>query len=137
MLAFRVPPRPRFARVIRGRIADFARRSGIDERDLPEFLTAVGEAVANAIEHSGVNQSIDVECRAGHDRIVAVVRDAGAGFDAATVGNAMNDLPADEDERGRGLAIMQRCSDIFALESAPGVGTSVLVGRMIRQAAAR
>lgn len=103
----------------------------VPDTDLCEFLSALGEAVANAIEHArgGADAPIKVECRVSRDRIVATVRDYGKGFarHAGTV-----EAPAGPIERGRGFLIMRRFSDIFDVRSVPGGGTSVVVGRYLR-----
>jgi anti-sigma regulatory factor (Ser/Thr protein kinase) len=42
-------------------------------------------------------------------------------------------LPGADAERGRGLPIMRRCSDIFAIRSEPGRGTAVVLGRYLQR----
>ncbi len=109
----------------------FARGHGVGEDDLDHFLTALGEALANAIEHAGaILEPILVEVRVGSDRIVASVEDHGVGF--VPDPSADTNLPEPTAERGRGIPIIRRCSDIFALTSAPGKGTAVVLGRYFR-----
>lgn len=132
VLEVRVPPQPHLSRVVREGVGDFARKHHIGAEDLAEFLTALGEALANAIEHARVDEPISVEVRIDRDRIVATVRDSGVGF--ATEPAADPKLPDPQAERGRGLPIMRRCSDIFAVTSVPGMGTVVVVGRYLRPA---
>jgi anti-sigma regulatory factor (Ser/Thr protein kinase) len=131
VLDFRVAPQPHLSRIVRERVVDFARNHGVGEDDLAYFLTALGEAVANAIEHARAQQPILVEVRVDRDRIVATVEDNGVGFPTAAV--IEPDLPDAQAERGRGLPIMRRCSDIFVLRSEPGQGTAVVVGRYLRR----
>jgi len=71
-----------------------------------------------------------VQIRLETDRIVAHVEDDGIGFTSDHAASRL-ELPPLEAERGRGLAIMRRCSDIFVLDSVPGKGTSILVGRFL------
>ncbi len=130
VLDFRIPPQPHLCQVVREAIVDFARTHGVDDDDLTLFLTALGEALANAIEHSGANGPVEVECRIGSDRIVATVQDSGRGF--ASDLTDVPELPDCTSERGRGLPIMRRLSDIFALNSQLGKGTAVVVGRYLR-----
>ena len=66
----------------------------------------------------------------GSDRIVATIRDTGIGF--AGEPNLPPELPGFDAERGRGLAIMRRCSDIFSISSLSGEGTTVTIGRYLR-----
>ena len=129
VLDFRVPPEPRAARAIRDSVARFARSQGVGDDDLDHFLTALGEAIANAIEHGGNvgNLPIHVEVRVGQGRIMATVQDNGRGFEPNSISEPP--LPDPVAERGRGLPIIRRCSDIFALTSSPGKGTAVVLGR--------
>jgi serine/threonine-protein kinase RsbT len=131
VLDFRVAPQPHLSRLVRERVIDFARNHQVGEDDLAYFLTALGEAVANAIEHAKAEQPILVEVRVDYDRIVATVQDTGIGFPTALV--IEPELPDSHAERGRGLPIMRRCSDIFAVHSEPGHGTAVVVGRYLRR----
>ena len=75
-VAFRVPRQPHQCREVRERVAAFARGFRIADDDLAQLLTAVGEAIANAIEHSRADGPIEVRCDANSERIVAVVRTA-------------------------------------------------------------
>ena len=130
VLGLRIPPRPQLSRLVRERVGDFASRRGIGGEDLEVFLSALGEAVANAIEHAGTTAPIELECRISDDRILATVQDEGVGFDhAAEMAAALPELSA---ERGRGLPIMRRCTDVFEVRTAPGQGTRVRIGRYLR-----
>jgi anti-sigma regulatory factor (Ser/Thr protein kinase) len=100
-------------------------------------MIALGEALANAIEHARAERPIEISCRVNGERIVATVRDEGIGFDdeaIAAPSGRLPDLPESSAERGRGLPIMRRCSDIFAVQSEPGKGTAVVFGRYLRLA---
>ena len=65
----------------------------------------VGEALANAIEHSGTGGSIDVRCQISEGKIVATIVDAGRGFNSADQPMSPPPLFA---ERGRGLPLPAR-----------------------------
>lgn len=130
VLDFRVAPQPQVSRTVRGSVTEFARGNGVSEDDLAHFLIALGEALANAIEHGHADSPIDIEVRIGKDRIIATVQDGGVGFAAEVISEAA--LPSDCAERGRGLPIMRRCCDIFALKTEPGKGTAVVLGRYLR-----
>jgi anti-sigma regulatory factor (Ser/Thr protein kinase) len=131
VLDFRVPAKPHLARVVREGVAEFATARGVSSDDLAHFLTALGEALANAIEHGGADRPIQVEVRIDAERIVATVTDVGSGFSADLT--AEPHLPDVSAERGRGLPIMRRCSDIFAIKSEAGQGTAVVVGRYLKR----
>jgi anti-sigma regulatory factor (Ser/Thr protein kinase) len=129
-LDFRVPSQANLSRVVRAAVSDFAQGHGVGADDLTHFLTALGEALANAIEHAKSDGPIEIEVRIGGGSIEATVRDSGIGFRPDRAGDAA--LPDPDAERGRGLPIMRRCCDIFTVESAPGRGTSVRIGRYLR-----
>jgi anti-sigma regulatory factor (Ser/Thr protein kinase) len=131
VLDFRVPAKPHLARVVREGVAEFATARGVGGEDLGHFMIALGEALANAIEHGGADRPIEVEVRIDAERIVATITDGGAGFSADLPPEPkLPDLAA---ERGRGLPIMRRCSDIFAIKSEAGQGTAVVVGRYLKR----
>jgi anti-sigma regulatory factor (Ser/Thr protein kinase) len=129
----RIPPNARFGKSVRDEVITFANRHRIGRQDLDEFIFAVGEALANAIEHSGSSDIIEVRCQIEGDKIIATVIDSGRGFETQRVPE--KPLPDALSERGRGLPIMQRCTDIFAVRSVPGKGTAVVLGRYLREPA--
>ena len=129
VLQLTVPPQPHRSRIVRERILAFAVEHGVSDDVLADFMTALGEAVANAIEHARSEEAITVECRISADRIQAEVADSGVGFSEHP--EAFTKLPEPTAERGRGLPLMRRCSDIFQVRSAPGRGTAVKVGRFL------
>jgi anti-sigma regulatory factor (Ser/Thr protein kinase) len=112
---------------VRQGVADFARAHGVLGEDLTHFLTALGEAMANAIEHSSAAEPLEIDVRVAGDLIVATVHDAGRGFSH----DPAQAIPAPEAERGRGMGIIRHCSDIFSVSSAPGKGTTVTLGRYL------
>ncbi len=132
-LRLRVPPDPRLGGYVRQEVMTFAEMQGIERPDVIDFVVAVGEAVANAIEHAHTREPIEI-CAwlLGNDRLFASVRDRGIGF-APSDGR----LPEGYAERGRGLPIMRRCADVFSVRSAPGRGTRVTLGCYVRRAAGR
>ena len=135
VLHLEIPPQAHLSRLVRERVVAFAAKHGVDDDDLSNFLTALGEAVANAIEHAGTIEPISIECRLATDSITAVVEDNGVGFPRPP--ESVVELPEPTAERGRGLPLMRRCSDIFHVETAPGRGTAVKVGRYLRRPLAR
>src|ERR1700682_972563 len=131
-LRLRVPPEARYGRYVRERVAEFAASQGVPEADAAEFLPAVAEALANALEHSRCEDEIEVNCWVARgDQLLATVVDRGVGFDPSG-GVLEATLPHVLDERGRGLPLMRRCTDVFAVRSAPGQGTAVMLGRYVR-----
>lgn len=130
-LKVRIPPNARFGKSVRDQVVSFANRFEISRNELDEFVFAVGEALANAIEHSRSNDVIEVRCQVEGDKIVATVIDSGGGFPTDSL--AKIKLPSELSERGRGLPIMRRCTDIFAVHSVPGKGTAVVLGRYLHR----
>jgi len=133
VLHFHVRPEPRASRAVRAGVARFGREHGVSDDDMDLFLTALGEAIANAVEHGARHSgkiSIEVEVRIGGDRIIGHVQDDGEGFTPPSASEPT--LPEATSERGRGLPIIRRCSDFFAVTSSPGKGTAVLLGRYFR-----
>ncbi len=124
-LRLSVPPNPKFGVYIRKEVVAFAHRHGIDDNDVSDFVSAVGEAVANAIEHARTERPIEVSAwLLGDDRLYASVRDRGIGFTPSERMQTANFSDA-ASERGRGLAIMRRLADVLSVRSAPGQGTRV------------
>jgi stage II sporulation protein AB (anti-sigma F factor) len=116
-----------FARTVRDAIVGFGLLNGIAQVDLESLLFAVGEALANAIEHSESGQDIEVFAELDDDQVKATVVDHGRGL--AVIPQAPVPLPDGLTERGRGIPIMQRCTDFFKVKSAPGQGTAITLGR--------
>jgi anti-sigma regulatory factor (Ser/Thr protein kinase) len=133
-LCLSVPPDPKAGGYVRQQVIAFAKSQGIDGSDVTDFVAAIGEALANAIEHSHTSEPIEVAAwLLGDDRLFASVCDHGVGFSP----NQRTRKPALPDafaERGRGLPIMRKCSDMFALRSAPGEGTRVTLGCRVHRA---
>ncbi len=130
-LRLEIPPDARYGRSVRERVAEYACAHDVPQADADEFVMAVSEALANAIEHSGTPGAIEVACWVAGDKLVATIVDHGVGFDTdQTLGRT--DIVEPLSERGRGLPIMRRYTDLFSISSAPGKGTSVTLGRSVR-----
>jgi anti-sigma regulatory factor (Ser/Thr protein kinase) len=118
---------------VREQIIAFAERHDVAEGELVDFLCAVGEAVANAIEHARAVDPIEVNIwLVGDDQLIAVIVDHGIGFQPTASAVTEPALPDELAERGRGLPIMRTCSDLFAVQSQPGRGTTVTLGQRLR-----
>jgi serine/threonine-protein kinase RsbW len=130
-LSITVAPDPRSGKSVRTQVTAFAETHQVADDDLREFLTALGEALANAIEHAASSDQIEVTCRIENDGVmVGEVLDYGIGFaPPAVIGPLLPDVLA---ERGRGLGIMRRCTDNICVKSAPGEGTRVTFSRFLR-----
>jgi anti-sigma regulatory factor (Ser/Thr protein kinase) len=123
-----VPPDPKLGGYVRHELMAFAETQGIAKPDVADFVAAIGEALANAIEHAHTQEPIEVSAwLLGENRLFASVRDRGVGFEPAHSDRPLA-LPDAYAERGRGLPIMRRCSDLFSIRSAPGEGTRITLG---------
>ncbi len=129
VLAFNASPQPDLPRAVRHSVAAVARDRGIGEDDIANFLAALGEAVANAIEHANADTPVRIEIAFDDVAMTASVVDGGTGFVLGGNGDA---LPEHKSERGRGIPIMRRCCDAFEITSAPGAGTAVILRRNLR-----
>ena len=129
-IRLQIPPDPRYARTVRDAIIGFASLHGVNTDDLESLLFAVGEALANAIEHARSAGDIEVVAEVDTHTITARISDSGSGL--TQVPPARMPLPDAMSEGGRGIPIMQRCADVFDIRSRPGGGTVVTLGRMLR-----
>jgi anti-sigma regulatory factor (Ser/Thr protein kinase) len=130
ILRLSIPPLPRFAGTARrafSKFAGFHRLRAIDEENL---VFAVGEAIANAIQHAETEEAIELLATTDGHAMVVTISDRGRGFAAPPRGPVR--LPGTLCENGRGLAIIQRCTDFFDVVSDPGRGTVVTLGRYRR-----
>lgn len=127
-----IPPDARFVHNVRDSLTEFAALHRVAAHDLEMLLFAVGEALANAVEHAGSTHDIEVQCRIDDREIVAIVIDDGCGMDRLIVGSSILPLPEPMSEGGRGIPIMQRCTDIFSIRPLPGGGTGVVLGLLRR-----
>jgi hypothetical protein len=134
-LRLSVPPDPRLGAYVRHELTAFAESAGIRDAEVGDFMTAIGEALANAIEHAHTLEPIEVSAWLLDDRLFAAVRDRGIGF-PVTDRSLTKPLPEAFAERGRGLPIMQRCADVCTVRSAPGEGTRVTLGLHVNRDAA-
>jgi anti-sigma regulatory factor (Ser/Thr protein kinase) len=125
-LQLRLPPLPRSARTGRDALAALATVHAIAAADIETLTLALGEALANAIEHAGTESEIEVCLTIDTRTIVATVRDRGRGL--ARPPDPMLPFPELSAEGGRGFPIMQRCTDFFEVTTQPGDGTTVTLG---------
>jgi serine/threonine-protein kinase RsbW len=130
VLRLSIPPLPRYAGTARCAFSRFACFRHLGPAEAENLLFAVGEAIANAIQHARTGEAIEVLASDEGDAVIVRITDRGRGF-AAPVDN-LTALPSVLAENGRGFAIMQRCTDFFDVVSEPGSGTVVTLGRYRR-----
>ena len=129
-LQLRIPPLPRYAGAARSALSTFAGEQRLQAADLENLMFALGEGIANAIQHADSADEIEIRIHADGDCVIVTVADHGRGFESPPRGHVP--LPSVFAEAGRGFAIMQRCTDFLDVQSDPGAGTVVTLGRRRR-----
>jgi anti-sigma regulatory factor (Ser/Thr protein kinase) len=130
-----VPPVAEHARTVREALIAFSVLHGVAPLDLEALLFAVGEALANAVEHAHSRGDIEIFASLDDAELMATVVDYGRGF--SIVPNEVRALPDGLCERGRGIPIMQRFVDAVSVESIPDGGTTVTLRRRRREGLAQ
>jgi len=127
-----VPPDPKEARAVRGRIAAFVRGLGISEDALLDFVTVVGEAFANVVQHAQTREAIELTMWfEDGTRLLARIVDRGCGFASEDAARPPDPPSDDLAEGGRGMWIMRSCSTMFSVDSLPGLGTAIVFAREV------
>ena len=108
---FSLPASPGAAAIARNRVADVVRSLPLSLTEGQDVLTAVGEALANAIKHGcgcSPEMKISVKCVAGAGRLAVDIIDPGPGFDPEAVGQH---TPHSLAEGGMGIYMMRELMD--------------------------
>ena len=93
---------------------DFARLLGLSEAKLEELAYAIGEALANAVEHGFRERTyfaVRVWYSSNEHAVVVEVEDDGTGFDPSDVRT-----PEEDAARGYGITIMRAMADRVSFE---------------------
>lgn len=102
---------PRWLRLIRQAVLEYARESGFNARDGNAITLAVGEAVGNVIKHAyrgRTDQTFSLSCRTRGGFLEIEIRDGGSPFDPS----GAPDLRPDELRAGgRGLYLIKTIMD--------------------------
>ncbi len=124
LLQMRVPADPWQV----GKVRDQLLLVGDDVEMCPEvledFVTAIGEAFANAIEHAITTEPVEIEVRQRDTRLVATIRDHGRGIDTTRISSR---LPPATNERGRGIPLMRQCTSSMSIQKPQDGGTLVVL----------
>lgn len=95
--------------IARRAVSDFARHCGFDRPALSDIESALGEALANAVEHGHRDHGwFRVNCEFDAEVLVMEVKDLGGGFDFEQPIAAER---AELQPRGFGRTIMRACMD--------------------------
>lgn len=125
-IRLKIPCREEYAATVRLQAEAIARRVLFSEEEIYDIITAVGEVCDNAIEHGRSELGIDVEYAMTPSEFRVEVRDYGPGFDPTGRGEAVPDLFA---ESGRGIFLMKNLMDSLEIDSRPGQGTCIVMGK--------
>lgn len=125
LLNMRIPPNPWNASIVRAQLLRIGAEMRMSPEGLQDFVTAVGEAFANAVEHAATVEPIEIDVRSQGKRLVATVRDYGRGTDPRRI---LQRLPPATVERGRGIPLMRRCSSSIDISTPTGGGTLIVLG---------
>jgi serine/threonine-protein kinase RsbW len=109
-------------------LAAFWAEHPVPDADRFRFELAAGEVAANIVEHAGAGVTASFEL-AWHDgTVVGTFLDDGAPVPEGLVESA--ELPDQEAEGGRGLAVARECLDALTHERVEGRNRWVLVRRV-------
>lgn len=116
-------------------LIDFLVESGLGGNEEYWILTALREAIANAIRHGHYGhpeESVRVDYRIEADQLAITVVDQGEGFDPEVIPD-----PRDAENLlkpcGRGIFYMRRFMDSVTFRRGPGGGTMVVMDRKLTQ----
>ena len=127
-LALTLPRDEQTVPVARHIVRNAMEQVGVEVTCVDDMELALSEACTNVLVHSGPGDQyvvrLDLEDRLGLIRVI----DVGRGFDSAGL-QAGGTLP--EDERGRGLGLMQALVDRVDFTSRPQAGTIVTLEKVV------
>ena len=127
-LALTLPRDEQTVPVARHIVRNAMEQVGVEETCVDDLELALSEACTNVLVHSGPGDRyvvrLDLEDRLGLIRVI----DVGRGFDSARL-QAGGAQP--EDERGRGLGVMQALVDRVDFTSRPEAGTIVTLEKVV------
>ena len=127
-LALTLPRDEQTVPVARHIVRNAMEQVGVEESCVYDVELALSEACTNVLLHSGPGDQyvvrLDLEDRLGVIRVI----DVGHGFDSARL-QASDALP--EDERGRGLGLMQALVDKVDFTSRREAGTIVTLEKVL------
>lgn len=120
----------RYLSEVRRTVERFASGTSLQRTEVDDFLTAVDEAVANAIRHGSPHDHgsrVHVLCERFADAIRVEVRDQGNGFAIPSSPK----MPSPEASGGRGLPLMCALADRVEVASTDA-GTVVTLQKLLR-----
>ena len=123
LLDVRIAPSAWNARTVREHLLRIASIIEMKPKSLDDFVTAISEAFANAVEHAHTSTPIEITVKTDRKgRLSATVRDRGRGISERATRQALPPVGA---ERGRGIPLMRRCSSSVRISAPRDGGTLV------------
>lgn len=120
---------------VRQRARTIAATLGLDVQDQTRVSTAVSELARNIQQYAGEGQAtFEIDDAPDGRYLLVVMSDRGPGI--AAVDNILGGTYVSSTGMGVGLAGARRLSDRFAIETKPGVGTTVTIGKRVPVASA-
>ncbi|HEX2940287.1 MAG TPA: ATP-binding protein, partial [Rhodopila sp.] len=121
--------------LVRRRTRRLAELLGFDRQEQTRITTAVSEIVRNAFEYAGGGQvEFGVTTTRGRQQFIVTVRDQGPGI--AELDAILAGVHRSSNGLGVGLVGVQRLLDEFRIDTAPGAGTVVHLGKYLPREAA-
>lgn len=124
LLQLRIPPNPWHVREVRDELLLLGDDVEMTPEVLEDFVTAIGEAFANAIEHAQSSEPVEIEVKQRDTQLVATIRDHGQGIDTTRISAR---LPPATNERGRGIPLMRQCASSMSIQKPNDGGTLVVL----------
>ena len=132
-LMLRVPPKPEYVSEVRAKTDAFLSDRGVGEDDRFSIELAMGEALANAMEHAAADYLIEANTTIQDAAVYVTIVDEGCGF--VEIKESCRAMPCEESIRGRGFPLMEALVDSVTVRSLPDRGTAIILVRYIRSCA--
>lgn len=104
---------------------------GLDVQDQTRLSTAVSELARNVQQYAGEGQAaFEIDDTSDGRFLLVVISDRGPGI--PTIDRILDGTYVSSTGMGVGLAGARRLSDRFEIETAPGAGTTITIGKRVR-----
>ena len=127
------PENESLARVI---CASFVSQLDPTLEELTDIKTAVSEAVTNSIVHgykNNENNMVTLNCKIENNTVTVEITDSGQGIeDIKKAMEPMYTSCPEEERSGMGFTVMETFMDKINVTSVPGVGTKVVMTKVIK-----
>ncbi len=123
-----IPSKREYVSTARLTVSSVASNLGYDIEKVEDIKVAVGEALNNAVIHSGTTQNIEINMSFNNEELSIEIIDNGNGFDL----DCDIDFDVEKYEgNGLGLYLMQSLMDKITVQSKKSHGTKVVMIKKI------